>query len=161
MRLVLRSTLEGPQAIHRCQLDHTMNSQSEQRVSQRLGLSRRLLLLITLFALAGVTHFVMPEPFMRIVPSWIPHPLAMVYISGVAEIAGAIGLAIPALRKPAGIGLILLLFAVFPANINMLQQARADDASLLYQAVLWMRLPLQPLLIWLVWTSAVRGRPAR
>lgn len=85
----------------------------------------------------------------------------MVYISGVAEIAGAIGLAFPALRKIAGIGLIALLFAVFPANINMLQQARSEHASLLYQAVLWMRLPLQPLLIWLVWTSAVRGRDAR
>lgn len=135
-----------------------MNPPSDQPVSQRLGLSRRLLLLITLFALAGVTHFVMPEPFMRIVPSWIPNPRAMVYISGVAEIAGAMGLAIPSLRKVAGIGLIALLFAVFPANINMLQQARAEHASALYQAVLWMRLPLQPLLIWLVWTAAVRGR---
>ena len=124
----------------------------------RNGLSRRLVLLVTLFTVSGIGHFVVPEVFERIVPNWIPQSRLMVYISGFAELAGAIGLLIPILRKAAGWGLIVLLIAVFPANINMLQLARESDASALYQAAMWIRLPLQPLLIWLVWSAAVRQR---
>jgi len=127
----------------------------------RFGLSRRLVLLATLFAVAGVGHFVMPTPFERIVPNWIPQPRLMVYLSGVAELAGAIGLLVPSLRKAAGWGLLVLLVAVYPANINMLQLARAENASAWYQAALWIRLPLQPLLVWLVWGAAIRRRPVQ
>ena len=119
------------------------------------GLSRRLLLLVAVFLLAGLSHFVVSEAFERIVPSWVPQPRLMVYISGIAEVAGAVGLLIPSLRVYAGYGLIALLLAVFPANINMLQLARESNASAAYQLILWMRLPLQPLLIWLVWQAAV------
>ena len=118
--------------------------------------SRRLLLLTALILFTGVSHFVVPDLFERIVPPWMPARRMMVYVSGVAELAGAIGLLIPSLRPYAGWGLIALLIAVFPANINMLQMARATDASAAYQLILWMRLPLQPLLIWLVWQAAVR-----
>lgn len=118
-------------------------------------LSRRLLLLVVLFVGAGITHFVVPEAFERIVPSWVPNARLAVYVSGIAEIAGGVGLLMPSVRRYSGWGLIALLLAVFPANINMLQQARASDASVAYQLVLWMRLPLQPLLIWLVWKAAI------
>jgi uncharacterized membrane protein len=127
-------------------------------VTNRFGWSRRLLLLVTLFAAAGISHFVMPAPFERIVPHWIPQPRLMVYLSGAAELAGAIGLLIPALRKFAGWGLVILLVAVYPANIYMLQFARAENAAAWYQAALWLRLPLQPLLVWLVWNAAIRQR---
>lgn len=120
------------------------------------GLSRRLLLLVAVFFLAGVSHFVVPESFERIVPSWVPNARLMVYISGVAELAGALGLLVPSLRLYAGAGLIALLIAVFPANINMLQLARESNAGAAYQLILWMRLPMQPLLIWLVWQAAVK-----
>lgn len=123
--------------------------------SQTRQPSRRSLLLVVLFVGAGITHFVVPGSFEQIVPSWVPNARMAVYISGVAEIAGGVGLLIPSLRRYAGWGLIALLLAVFPANINMLQQARASDASAAYQLVLWMRLPLQPLLIWLVWKAAI------
>lgn len=119
-------------------------------------MSRRLQLLVVLFAVAGVSHFVVPDAFERIVPRWIPNPQLMVFVSGVAELAGAVGLLFPSLRRAAGWGLITLLIAVFPANINMLQLARESDASVAYQLILWMRLPLQPLLAWLVWTAAVK-----
>lgn len=119
------------------------------------GMSRRLLLLFAVFMFLGVSHFFVPNSFERIVPSWIPAPRLMVYISGVAEIAGAIGLLVPALRRYAGWGLIALLVSVFPANINMLQLARESNASAAHQLLLWMRLPLQPLLIWLVYQAAV------
>ena len=111
-----------------------------------------------LFALTGVLHFVVPAFFLRIVPPWVPHPELAVSLSGVAEVAGAIGLLIPALRVPAAWGLIALLVAVFPANMYMLQQAMQNGASTTALAILWVRLPLQALLIWWVWTRGIRSR---
>jgi uncharacterized membrane protein len=83
----------------------------------------------------------------------LPRPDLLVAISGVAELLGAMGLLLPRTRRAAGWGLILLLIAVFPANIRMLQDARASNASAVWQAMLWARLPLQALLIWLVRVS--------
>ena len=80
------------------------------------------LLLIALSAFmtfAGVMHFKNPTPFLKIMPDWIPYHLEMVHISGVAEILGGLGLLVPYTRKMAAWGLILLFFAVFPANIHM------------------------------------------
>ncbi len=109
-----------------------------------------------LFFTAGVLHFVMPGFFDRIVPPWVPNARLATYASGAFEIAGAIGLLIPATRVAAAWGLIALLVAVFPANIHMLNQARGADASAGYVAGLWVRLPMQVLLIWWVWRVAIR-----
>ena len=116
----------------------------------------RVLPIALLFGIAGVLHFVVPAFFLRIVPPWVPNPDLAVSLSGVAEVAGAVGLLIPATRKAAAWGLIALLVAVFPANVYMLQQAIAQGASAAALAVLWIRLPLQPLLIWWVWKAALR-----
>ena len=89
-------------------------------------------------------------------PSWIPDPLAMVYVSGVAEMLGGIGLLVPAVRRAAGIGLILLLVAVFPANVQMLANAMHGKESVVYVTLLFLRLPVQPLLIVWVWQSIHR-----
>ena len=116
--------------------------------------------LAALFAIAGLGHFVAPEFFERILPPWLPGwlgvPRTVVYMSGMAELAGAAGLLIPATRVVAGWGLIALLVAVFPANVQMLLDARASGAGRWYVAALWLRLPVQPLLIWWVWRCAVR-----
>ena len=109
-----------------------------------------------MFFTAGVLHFVMPGFFDRIVPLWVPNARAATYVSGVFEILGAIGLLIPATRGAAAWGLIALLVAVLPANIHMLNQARAAQASAGFIAGLWLRLPLQPLLMWWVWRVAIR-----
>jgi uncharacterized membrane protein len=109
------------------------------------------------FAFAGVMHFVIPGRYMGIMPAWIPYPLEMVYVSGVAEMAGGLGLLIPSLRKAAAFGLIALLIAVFPANIQMLANAIHSGASTAYTALLWLRLPLQPLLIVWIYRSALRS----
>jgi len=109
-----------------------------------------------LFFTAGVLHFVMPGFFDRIVPPWVPNARLATYVSGAFEIAGAIGLLVPATRTAAGWGLIALLAAVLPANIHMLNEARAANASAGYIAGLWIRLPLQPLLMWWVWLVAIR-----
>ena len=60
-----------------------------------------------------------PAFYTRIVPPWLPAPALLVQISGCCEILGGAGMLIPRLRRPAGIGLIALLIAVFPANVQM------------------------------------------
>ena len=76
-----------------------------------------LYLMAALYTTAGIMHFVNPEFFLKIVPPYLPWPLALVYISGVAEIILGIALCIPATRRFAAFGVILLLVAVFPANV--------------------------------------------
>lgn len=110
------------------------------------------------FILAGVLHFVAPKFYMAIMPAYLPRPLLLVYLSGVFEVLGGIGLLLPATRTPAGIGLILLLLAVLPANIEMLRLAQNRDASTAFVAACWLRLPLQAVLIWWVWRVAQTGR---
>ena len=109
-------------------------------------------LLALLFIGAGVLHFVAPATYLRIMPPYLPEPLLLVYVSGVAEIVGGVGLLVPTTRRLAGWGLILLLLAVFPANVYMLQTHGAGMAVPLW--ALWLRLPLQAVLIVWVWWSA-------
>lgn len=117
-----------------------------------------IVLIAILFATSGVLHLVKPQPFVSIMPPWLPAPRALVMISGVFEIAGAVGILLPATRVAAGWGLIALLLAVFPANIQMLINARAAHASALWTAGLVARLPLQVLLIVWVYRATIRSR---
>jgi len=110
------------------------------------------------FGAAGVMHFLTTDSFTQIVPPSLPNPRLLVLISGVAELCGAIGLLVPALRRAAGIGLIALLVAVFPANIYMAVDA-AHFAGVGPAWLFWARLPLQFLLIWFVLRSAIMRRP--
>jgi uncharacterized membrane protein len=71
-----------------------------------------------LYGGAGVLHLLHPAPFIAIVPPWVPSPAFVVWLTGWLEIAGAIGLQVPALRKAAGLGLAAYAIAVFPANIH-------------------------------------------
>ena len=103
------------------------------------------------FIVAGTLHFVIPAPYRGIMPPWLPAHGVLVAISGAAEIAGGIGLLHPGTRRAAGIGLILLLVAVFPANVQMLLLYRARGVPWWGELLLWIRLPLQLLLIWGVW----------
>lgn len=102
---------------------------------------------------AGVLHFVRPDPYVAITPAWLPAPLALVYISGVAEIAGGLGLILPATRRLAAWGLVALYVAIFPANLNMAVHALSPlGGDPLPWWALWGRLPLQLVLIaWAAW----------
>ena len=71
------------------------------------------------FVFAGIMHFVIPRTYRRIMPPYVPAHRAMVYASGVAEIAGGAGLMLPRRRRAAGWWLIATLLAVFPANVHM------------------------------------------
>lgn len=105
--------------------------------------------LAAFFIGAGITHFTNPAGFLRIVPPYLPAPLLLVYLSGAAELAGGLGLLIPATRYWAAWGLMALLVAVFPANVYMLQTHGAGLPVPLW--ALWARLPLQLVLISWVW----------
>lgn len=101
-------------------------------------------------------HLVWPGPFVQIVPAWLPTPRLLVAVSGVALVAGAAGLRLAATRRAAALGLIVLLAAVFPANIEMLRAAVASRAPAGLQLLLLLRLPLQPFLAWWVWRDGTR-----
>jgi len=115
--------------------------------------------LAALFIGAGIAHFLRPAPYAGIIPDWIPAHAFMVGLSGIAEIAGGIGVLFRRTQRVAGIGLILLLIAVFPANIQMLFNGIHDAKPAWYQVALWLRLPLQPLLGWWV-LRVTQPRPA-
>jgi uncharacterized membrane protein len=113
-----------------------------------------------LFIGAGVNHFVMPRPYRRIVPPWMGDPstrAAIVTVSGVAEIAGGLGVLLPRARRLSGFGLIALLAAVFPANLHMALNPGEFDR--IPRGALYARLPLQPLLAWWVWRATRAGGP--
>ena len=109
------------------------------------------------FILAGALHFILPAPYLSIMPPALPHPLALVYISGVAEIIGGVGMLVPATRRAAGIWLVLLLLAVFPANVQMLINWRAEGVPAWKESLAWLRLPLQAVLIAWVWRLSRRS----
>lgn len=118
-----------------------------------------------LFIGAGVLHFVRPAIYLGIMPAYLPQPLLLIYLSGVAEVLGGVGLLLPRWRRVAGWWLILTLLAILPANYEMLQRWQARGASPLAIAGLWLRLPVQGLLMWWVWRVSQRppasvGAPA-
>lgn len=113
---------------------------------------------------AGANHFVAPAGYVALIPSTLPAPMALVYISGVAEILGGLGLILPATRRLAGWGLIALFVAIFPANIKMAVHHLAPGGRQIPAWALWARLPLQAVLVaWAYWcTEPGRARaPAR
>lgn len=118
-------------------------------MSQRKELFRVILALSII--IVGITHFVVPQEYAKIVPPQLPFPVGLVYLSGFYEILGGIGLLVPPLSEPAAWGLIALFIAVFPANINMainhITIKNIPDSDLLRVA----RLPLQAVLIAWAW----------
>lgn len=109
------------------------------QVCARDGLS--LMLVFT-----GISHFTfMKEDLVRMMPSSIPWPRAMVYFTGACEIAGAGGLLVPEFRRAAALALVVFFLAVLPANIHA---ARAGVTLRGKPATsLWLRVPMQMLFI--------------
>jgi uncharacterized membrane protein len=110
------------------------------------------IVLAVAYVAVGSNHFVNPDFFVAIMPPYLPAHLELVYLSGVFEVAGGIGVLIPRLRSLAGWGLVALLVAVFPANLHMaLNPELFSDAS---PFALYSRLPIQLLLIaWAYWAT--------
>jgi uncharacterized membrane protein len=111
---------------------------------------------------AGANHFINPAPYIAMMPGALPAPAALVYISGIAEILGGLGLILPATRKLAAWGLIALFVAVFPANVNMALNelvSRPLGTTKVPVWALWARLPLQ--LVFIAWAYWVGVRAER
>ena len=104
--------------------------------------------LALLFIVGGVMHLLRPAPFLSIMPPQLPQPLLLVYLSGVAELLGGLGLLWSRTRRLAGWGLLALLVAVFPANIYTVL---IHEQLHIPAWVAWARLPLQPVIMWWVW----------
>jgi uncharacterized membrane protein len=107
------------------------------------------------YLVAGVTHFVVPNLYVQIVPPQLPFPVVLVYLSGLAEVVLGVGLLFERVRHLAAWGIIALMIAVFPANVYMatsdvvIQGAGGmGDPS---EFVRWFRLPLQGVLIAWAW----------
>jgi uncharacterized membrane protein len=103
---------------------------------------------------AGISHFIIPDTYVKIVPPQLPYPEAIVYISGFFEILGGIGLLVPPTSQAAAWGLLVLIIAVYPANINMavnhIHLDNIPDGNW-FQAI---RLPFQFVLIaWAYWLT--------
>lgn len=114
-------------------------------------------ILAALFLITGILHFVKPKLFTGIMPDYIPYHLVMVYVSGVAEVLGGLGILFEKTQVWAGWGLILLLIAVFPANINMtIKSIQRSGYTSLYSMVTILRLPLQFVLIYWVYWACLR-----
>jgi len=125
-------------------------------VGAQPGRIRAVHAVAALFIVTGVLHFVIPRSYESIVPPFLPARLFLVYLSGACELAGGLGLLVPRTRRAAALGLIALLAAVFPANVQMLVNAVAAGRPAWHLALLWLRLPLQFVLMWLVWRTAGR-----
>jgi uncharacterized membrane protein len=109
---------------------------------------------------AGVLHFVATDPFVRIVPGFLPYPAALVYISGVIEIGLGLALLMPPISQLAAWGLVALFIAVYPANLNMaingIEIAGVPN-TWWFQAI---RLPFQFVLIaWAYWYTKPDDNP--
>lgn len=106
------------------------------------------------FVFAGAMHFVNPGIYLEMMPDWIPLHGPAVFWSGVAELVGGLALFFDRTARLGGLWLILVLIAVYPANIQM----ALDPGSVPWVArndipgwALWLRLPLQPLLGFAIW----------
>ncbi len=110
-----------------------------------------------LFISIGIYHFVNPGFFIKIMPNYIPNHSAMVFWSGVAEVLGGIGIMVSFSKIYAGWGLILLLIAIFPANLDMFIKAYQKQGWGLYTWLTLIRLPLQFVLIyWVYWSAELK-----
>ncbi len=109
-----------------------------------------------LYFVAGSLHFVYPAAYAQIIPPALPQPLALVYLSGIAEIGLGVGVLVPRTRRLAAWGLIGLLLAIFPANVYMATSgvvitAGPDWLGDPSTAARWARLPFQAVFVLWAW----------
>ena len=107
-------------------------------------------------SLLGLNHFLMPRAYEQIMPDYLPAHRPLVYLSGVAELGGALGTMHPRTRKASGWFLIGTLLAIFPANVHMAMHADRYPKVPGGRKTLLARLPFQVLFIYWVWRAAIR-----
>lgn len=119
------------------------------------------ILLGAFFILAGILHFTTPDPYLKMMPPFIPFHLFMVYASGVVEAVGGVMVLIPATRRAGGWLLMLTLLAIFPANVYMAINGVQPFPFEVSAATAWGRLPIQGLFwAWVWWTCLAKSAPS-
>lgn len=120
------------------------------------------LVLAAAYSWVGIVHLKSPEGFLPIMPDWVPAPRAVVIGTGLAEIAGAIGLLIPTLRRAAAWGLAAYAVCVFPANIKHAMESIEISGVTLGWAYHVPRLLAQPVIVWwALWAGGIVDWPFR
>ena len=116
-------------------------------------LQKSILIVISsiFYTIVGVKHFIEPDYFLSIIPPYLPFHIELVYISGFFEILFGLMILFPKYRYYGSIGLILLLIAIFPANIYLAQSKEAQEAIGASQQIAIWRLPIQGILIWIAY----------
>ena len=113
--------------------------------------------LVIMFLFTGFSHFSsLKYDFAAMIPDPLPDDLWVIYVSGAFEIAGAVGLLIPRTRRLAGVCLVLLLVAMFPANVNAIINGIPLGGNA--PTPLWVRAPMQLLYIGMVWWTSIGER---
>lgn len=134
---------------------------AERPAHSRARVIARVVLAAAYFAV-GIVHLRSPEGFLPIMPDFVPFPREVVLATGVAEIAGAIGLMIPRLRRAAGWGLAAYAVCVFPANIKHAMAGVALSGQVLGWGYHGPRLLAQPVLVWwALWAGGITDWPWR
>jgi uncharacterized membrane protein len=116
-------------------------------------LSSARVALATMFLFTATSHFApMRRDLIAMVPPSLPRPDLLVFVTGVAELAGAVGLLFDATRFSAAVGLIVLMLLMFPANVSAARRGTGIRGRA--ATGLWMRTPMQ--LLFMVWAWMVR-----
>jgi uncharacterized membrane protein len=118
--------------------------------------------LAAMLGLTATPHFVAPGAFLQTIPAALPLRREAVYLTGLLELAGAVGLLVPRWRRRAGLALAAMFVAVFPANVNVAVNNLQIEGPYFPTSPLvqWGRLLLQPVLIWWALRAVAEGPAA-
>lgn len=100
-----------------------------------------LYLMSAIYVVAGIFHFIKPKMYKSIIPRYLPYPMQLVYLSGIAEVALGVGVLFDATKNLALWGIILMLIAFFPVHVYMLADKKFHKKFPKW--LLWLRLPMQ------------------
>ena len=111
-----------------------------------------LYLMSAFYIFAGVMHFIRPDYYVPMMPPYLPWHMFLIYLSGLAEVLLGLAVLVPSLRSLAAWGIILLLIAIFPANLHIaLHNVPVFGAAEGAGIGNWIRLPFQLVLIAWAW----------
>ena len=118
-------------------------------------------ILAAYYIATGLNHFRVPDLYISMIPLWIPWPSTLNLVAGIWKIVGVTCILAPRLRIASGWGLIGFIVAVFPANLHVALMGHMPGSSF-PPLFLWLRLPLQGILIAWIWWVAIseERRPA-
>ena len=126
---------------------------ARQALGQRIG----ALIVAAMFLASGVLHVVNPAAFEWLMPPWLPFQTELIVVSGVMELAAALGLILKLRWAP--LLTVLTLLAVWPANWWFAIDSLTTNPDI--ALIAWLRLPLQLPLLWWAWKAPVKKSPTR